>query len=262
VTGYKTAFGGYHAFRWDAGGFVDLGVLPWFADSFGRAINALGQVTGSSGSASGNSERLFRFTDGSGLQDLGEHIAGWSINGLGQVVGCSGQSMQRALRYTDEAGLQDLNALIDPSLGWVLLCATDINDAGQIAGYAFNNYTGLTHAVRLQPLTTPPPECTFNCLRSTSIALRSQHRGIEGRVTVQDENGVLTAQALVLARWTYPDGSSNDQYAWTGTKGQARFLTTGGQQGIYTLTVVNILLSQHTFNPSQSVLTKSITVMR
>jgi probable HAF family extracellular repeat protein len=265
VTGYKTAFGGYHAFRWDAGGFVDLGVLPWFADSFGWAINASGQVTGSSGSASGNSERLFRFTDGSGLQDLGgtgEHNAAWGINGLGQVVGCSGQSMQRALRYTDESGLQDLNALIDPSLGWVLLCATDINDAGQIAAYAFNNFTELTHAVRLQPLATPPPECTFHCLRSTNIALRSRRRGIEGRVTVQDENGGQIAQALVVGRWSYPDGSSTDQYAWTGSNGEAPFFTTGGQKGLYTLRVVNIVLSLYTFNPSQSVLTKSITVKR
>lgn len=44
VTGYKTAFGGYHAFRWQEGAFVDLGVLPGFAYSFGWAINASGQV--------------------------------------------------------------------------------------------------------------------------------------------------------------------------------------------------------------------------
>src|SRR6185369_10896802 len=67
VTGYKTAFGGYHAFRWQGGTFVDLGVLPGFAHSFGWAINAFGVVTGNSTSASGNSEQLFRYTDGGGL---------------------------------------------------------------------------------------------------------------------------------------------------------------------------------------------------
>jgi probable HAF family extracellular repeat protein len=141
ATGYKTAFGGYHAFRWDARGFVDLGVLPSFAHSFGWSINAAGEVTGNSTSASGNSERLFRFTDGVGVQNLGgtgEHNVALGINALGQVVGCSGQSIRRALRYTDAAGLQNLNQLIGPSLGWVLLCAMDINEAGQIAGYAFN----------------------------------------------------------------------------------------------------------------------------
>jgi hypothetical protein len=40
----------------------------------------------------------------------------------------------------------------------------------------------------------------------------------------------------------------------------ARFLLSRGQPGRYTLTVVNILLSQYTFNPAQSLLTKSITV--
>lgn len=262
VTGYKTAFGGYHAFRWD-GEFVDLGVLPDFAHSFGSAINASGRVAGNVTSASGNTERLFRFTDGTGLQDLGgtgEHNASFGINALGQVVGCRGQRVQRALRYTDEAGLQDLNTLIDPSMGWVLLCAYDINDAGQIAGYAFNNNTGLTHAVRLQPAITPPPECTVNCLRSTKIDLRSKPRKIKGAVLVQDENGARIADALVLARWTHPDGSSVDHYEPTRSTGKAHFVTSRGQPGTYTLTVLNILLSSYTFNPSKSVLTKSIAV--
>src|SRR6186997_2799568 len=61
VTGYKTAVGGYHAFRWEDGTAKDLGVIPGFAYSFGWAINAAGEVAGSSLSASGNSERVFRF---------------------------------------------------------------------------------------------------------------------------------------------------------------------------------------------------------
>ena len=144
----------------------------------------------------------------------------------------------------------------------MLLCATDINDAGQIAGYAFNNYTGLTHAVRLQPSTLEPPECTFHCLRSTSIALRIHGRQIEGTISVRDENGTSIPQAMVLARWTYPNGGSDDYYVWTDSKGQARFLTPRGKQGLYNLTVLNIVRSLYTFNPSQSVLTKSITVDR
>ena len=177
ITGYKTAAGGYHAFRWQAGAFEDLGVLPGFAHSFGSAINASGQVTGNVTSASGNSEHLFRSIAGGGLQDLGgtgEHNAAWGINATGKVVGTRGQSAPRARRYTDEEGLQDLNLLIDPSLGWVLLGAHDINDAGQIVGYAFNNFTQQTHAVRLQPADGPPPECTFHCLRSTGIAMRGR----------------------------------------------------------------------------------------
>lgn len=269
VTGYKTALGGYHAFRWQMGTFMDLGVLPAFAHSFGWAINAPGQVTGNSTSASGNSERWFRFTDGGGLQNLGgvgEHNVALGINAFGQVVGTRGNSLKRALLYTDEAGLQDLNTLIDPSLGWVLLAANDINDAGLIVGYAFNNFTGRTHAVRLRP-TTAPPECSFHCLRSTGIELWSRglrpwiRRSVKGSITVQDENGAPIPGALVVGRWTLPDGSQGDQSAWTGSDGVA-VLQTQGSLGTYTLTVVNIELSLYTFDPSHSVLSKSLTVTR
>jgi probable HAF family extracellular repeat protein len=265
VTGYRTALGGYHAFRWHAGQFIDLGVLAGFADSFGYAINGPGQVAGHSGTASGNSERFVRFTDGKALEDLGgtgEHNALWGINASGDVVGCRGQSLQRAVRFTDAAGLQELNELIDPSLGWVLLCATDINDAGQITGYAFNNHTGLTHAVRLDPGNEPPVECTFNCLRSTDIAFSIRAKDLLGDVTVRSETGVLIAEASVVARWTYPDGSTADSYGWTNSKGKARFVAPRARKGTYTLTVVNMVKSLYTFNPGDSVLSNSITITR
>jgi probable HAF family extracellular repeat protein len=270
VTGYRTALGGYHAFRWQGGTFVDLGALPGFAHGFGWAINASGQVAGNSTSASGNSERFFRFTDGIGLQNLGgvgEHNVALGINAAGDVVGTKGRSQSRAIRYTGAAGLQDLNTLIDPSLGWVLLAANDINDAGQIVGYASNSLTGQTHAIRLRPANAPPVECSLHCLRSTGIELwsRTARRrigslaSVKGSVTVQDENGASISGALVVGRWTDPVGSSHTDSAWTDADGVAVFATQGGA-GLYTLDVVNIVLSQYTFNPSQSVLTKSITV--
>jgi probable HAF family extracellular repeat protein len=268
VTGYKTALGGYHAFRWQGGTFVDLGVLPGFAFSFGWAINASGQVAGSSTSASGNSERFVRSTDEGGLQDLGgvgEHNVAWGINASGQVVGARGQSQSRAVRYTDAAGLRDLSTLIDPSLGWVLLSATDVNDAEQIVGYAFNNFTAQTHAVRLRPTTVPPPECSFHCLRSTSITLARRplrKLSVRGSVTVQDEQGAEIREALVVARWTQPDGTVHDENAFTNRNGVAAFLTQDGPPGTYTLTIVNIVRSLYTFNPSRSVLSRSITVTR
>jgi probable HAF family extracellular repeat protein len=265
VTGYKTAFGGYHAFRWQQGTFVDLGVVPGFAHSFGWAINAGGQVAGNSTSASGNSERFVRYTDGAGLQNLGgtgEHNVAMGINATGQVVGTRGSSQARAVTYSDAAGLQELSALIDPSLGWVLLAANDINDAGQIVGRAFNNFSGLTHAVRLLPATTPPPVCTFHCLRSTSIVLRATGAGkysLTGAVTVHDENEAAMATALVVGTWTLPDGTQQDQYAWTDSSGVATF-TTNGPAGYYTLTVVNIVLSLYTFDPPHSLLSKVLVV--
>jgi probable HAF family extracellular repeat protein len=270
VTGYKTALGGYHAFRWEAGTFVDLGVLPGFAHSFGWAINASGRVAGSSSSASGNAERLVRSSEGAPLQNLGgagEHNVALGINAAGQVVGTRGRSSPRALLYTDAAGLQELNTLIDPSLGWVLLAANDINDDGVIVGRAFNNHTGRTHAVRLRPTILPPDVCSQQCLRSTRIGLRVGVGGmrrrplLKGRVTVQDEKGTSISGALVVGTWTEPDGRTHDQSAWTDANGQAIFAIPASQ-GTFSLTIVNIVLSLHTFDPSQSVLVESITIRR
>jgi probable HAF family extracellular repeat protein len=266
VTGYRTAPGGYHAFRWQEGSFEDLGVLPGMAHSFGWAINGSGQVVGASTSASGNSERLVRYTDGIGLQNLGgtgEHNVALGINAWGLVVGTRGNSAKRGVRYTDQTGLLDLNTLIDPSLGWVLLAANDVNDEGLIVGYALNNFSGQTHAVRLRPGTGPPPTCTFHCLRSTDIVLRvgPWTRGIRGSVNVGDENGAPVAGAMVVGRWTHPDGSTHDEFVATGPRGVAVFATSG-PAGLYTLTIVNILRSGYTFDPLHSVLSKSITVPR
>ena len=268
VTGYKTALGGnYHAFRWKGGTFVDLGVLPGFAHSFGYAINALGQVAGNSTSASGNSERFFRSIAGGGLQDLGgtgEHNVAWGINRLGNAVGTRGSSQSRAVLFTDARELQDLNTLIDPSLGWVLLGAHDINDAGQIVGYAFNNFTGRTHAVRLQPMTTPAPECTFNCLRATNIALSAKTSGssatVTAKVTVRDEKGFPIPSALVVGRWTLPDGTELQPNAWSNLRGIATFTVISTRPGTYTFRIINIVLSLHTFNPSKSVLSRTVAV--
>ena len=66
-------------------------------------------------------------------------------------------------------------------------------------------------------------------------------------------------QALVVGRWTRPDGSSCEANAWTDSKGAAAF-TIQGSGGLYTLTILNIMPSQYTFNPTQSVLSTSITV--
>lgn len=266
VTGYKTALGGYHAFRWQRGTFVDLGVLPGFAHSFGWAINAAGQVSGNSTTASGNSERFVRSSADSllDLGGVGEHNVAQGINISGDVVGTAGLSAKRAVRYTDAHGLQDLNTLIDPSLGWVLLAANDINDAGQIVGYAFNNFTGQTHAVRLQPAASVPA-CSVHCLRVTRIRLTARTREtgdvIKGRVLIQDENLVPLPGALVVGTWTQPDGSTHDQNAWTNANGIATFSTLG-PAGTYTLSVLNGVLSLYTFDPSHSVLSKSLAVLK
>ena len=180
----------------------------------------------------------------------------------------AGNPLKRAVLYTDAGGLQDLDTLIDPSLGWVLLGANDINDAGQIVGYAFNNFTGQTHAVRLRPTAAPPPECTFHCLRSTGIDLRSgvlrpgMRRSVTGEGHGPGRERSPDAQALVVGTWTQPDGSSHDDQRVDQLEGRGGLRPRQGPPGTYTLTIVNIVLSLYTFDPSQSVLSKSITPRR
>jgi hypothetical protein len=82
---------------------------------------------------------------------------------------------------------------------------------------------------------------------------------VKGQVTVRDENGASVPQALVVVTWTLPNGTIQSQNSWTNNKGLALF-STSLSRGTYTLTVVNIVKSLYTFNPSKSVLSKSITV--
>jgi probable HAF family extracellular repeat protein len=267
VTGYRIVGGGvYHAFRWQGGAFVDLGVLPGMAHSFGFAIEPGGTVAGSSKSASGNSERVARFVAGVGPQDLGgsgQHNQAWGINAAQTVVGQLGESAARAFVYTDAEGLRDMNTLIDRSQGWLLQTAFDINDDGVIVGRAYNNFDGETHAVLLTPTKKPPPECTTHCLRSVKITLKGKSSGaqaqVDGKVRVEDENGVTVPDAMVSITWTLPGGGTHDQFAWTNAQGFAKFSDTG-PQGKWRLDVTGIVKSLYTFNPKKSVLTKTILV--
>jgi len=59
------------------------------------------------------------------------------INNRGDLVG---QKHDSAVLWTAEGHEINLNDAIPPGTGWVLRCATDINNAGQIVGYgSFNN---------------------------------------------------------------------------------------------------------------------------
>lgn len=169
ITGYtnQSLAGPIEAFRWADGTLETLGVPTGFAHSFGYAINESGQIAGHARSATGNAERIYRYSDGVGWEELGgvgEFNLAWGINNNGDVVG-EGRpiaGLKRAFLFTDAAGMQDLNTLIDPSLGWFLLAATDINDTGQIVGHGFNNFTLETHAFRMTPVDdAEPPAVQF-----------------------------------------------------------------------------------------------------
>lgn len=168
VAGYATTagpYGGavYHAFRFAPDGTKrDLGSADGFAHSYGTAINVSGQVAGSLRSASGNSARVFRYTEGVGMLNLGgvgETNDTEGMNSRGDFVG-RGQptaGLRRAFLYTDEGGLRALNDLVAVGTEWQLLYAYDINDAGQIVGLAWNNVLTAWRGYRLNPTSPVGP---------------------------------------------------------------------------------------------------------
>ncbi|HET9347113.1 MAG TPA: hypothetical protein VFO05_15580 [Candidatus Limnocylindrales bacterium] len=147
------------AFRLTGTTFTDLGVPTGFARSFGFAINSSGQVAGHVSTATGSSEKVFRYANGSLviLGGLGEFNRAFGINDAGDVVG-SGLpvlGLRQGFIYTDANGMQGLNQLIPSNSGWFILGAGDVNEAGQIAGWA-SGPSG-QRAIRLTPGSATPP---------------------------------------------------------------------------------------------------------
>ena len=163
-SGVITGYLGLTAFRWStAGGLQSLGAPAGLPNTFGYAINTSGQVAGSAGSASGNSQRVVRYTDGGGWKILGgsgQTNVGKGINQWGDVVGAAvpNSILLQGVIYTDNLGFL---ALLDDLLlvpgSWKIMDAYDINDAQQITGWAINNQTGLRSAVLLTPVIPAPP---------------------------------------------------------------------------------------------------------
>lgn len=110
------------------GGTVDV--------SYGRALNSLGQVAGSSYTPS-LVQHAFFWTKTSGMQDLGtfggQNSTAWGINDSSQVIGEAdlANGFTHAFLWTQAQGMQDLGTFSSGSS-----YAYAINNAGQVVGEA------------------------------------------------------------------------------------------------------------------------------
>lgn len=179
------------------GSATNLGALFPYGSSNAYAINHAGQIAGALTSSSGNSQVVARYADATGWQDLGglgggscsgcvQNI-GWGINSAGTVVGTGWPRTgvtapyQRAVIYLDSVGtLLYVDDLLEAGSEWSITVAYDINDAGQIAGYARNPLSGQTAAVRLSPVATLQVPAAPSGLTATPYAA----------VTSQEQNRI------------------------------------------------------------------------
>jgi PKD repeat protein len=234
-SGLIAGYLGLKAFRWSAtGGLGLLGSPAGWANSFAFAINASGQVAGSASGASGNAERVARYTDGIGWQILGgtgEQNVGNGINQWGDVVGTGLLDILRqGVIYTDNLGLL---AKIDDLLlvpgSWRIMAAYDINDAQQITGWAIDNATGLRSAVLLTPVSPPPPNqppvarFTYNCTASLFCSFdgssSTDDRGILAWVWTVDGQKISVLQSKFIGVQFNTPGTINLTLTVTDARG-------------------------------------------
>ena len=104
----------------------------------------------------------------------------------------------------------------------------------------------------------PPPPPREKKVRVSDINLSIVKRTVEAEVRILDDRGWAASGALVEATWTLPDGSTTTINATTEYGGWARLDLNKARRGQYTLTIDNVALDDHTFDPGNSVLSAGI----
>jgi len=155
----------WHAVLWQDVAIVDLGTFGG-TDGVAYGINNRGQVVGQAWTQTG-AQRAFLWEDGQ-MTEL-PMLPGWkaseavAINELGQIVGhalkplwggSETPSFVRRAVLWDDGVMHDLNELIPLGSGWRLEYATDINNLGQIVGWA-HNPEGYWRGYLLNPIPEP-----------------------------------------------------------------------------------------------------------
>lgn len=114
----------------------------WTGFSSAAAINASGDVAGTSRTVGGGSH-AFLWTEAGGMQDLGflpgayENSRATGINDARQVIGWSqGDDCWCAFLWSAGDGMQSLGYLSGAATGYERSFASDINNAGQVIGWS------------------------------------------------------------------------------------------------------------------------------
>ncbi|HEY3414530.1 MAG TPA: PEP-CTERM sorting domain-containing protein [Armatimonadota bacterium] len=171
IYGYTSSYRGYQGYTvggaWNFdNGPVDMAPMRW-----GSALNNRGDIAGTGS----GSYAAIRWADGTvtkidepgfatALNDRG--VAGGAVT---VVTAPDGLESYRDPWVFDTTGGRRLNDLIDPALGWTLWYASDINNAGQIAGTGFVN--GQRHAFRLTPVNAVPEPGSLSLFATALVPL-------------------------------------------------------------------------------------------
>lgn len=125
-----------------------------FCGSNPQDINNMGVMVGDASTLT--ARHAFMFANGS-LSDLGTlggaNSRALALNELGQIVGTSDSLFGQHAFLFESGTMRDLNSLIDPSTGWTLIEASDINESGQIVGWGIRD--GQTRAFLLTTVPIP-----------------------------------------------------------------------------------------------------------
>ena len=166
------------------GAWVDIGSLGG-TNTQPYGMNNRGDIVGSSGisSTSNGYSHAFLYSGGI-MSDLGtfggQSSIAEGVNDFGVVVGVAdlpGDSYLSAggFVYYGTGSIQDLNNLVDPSLGWTINGAVAVNDQGQIAAWAYQQYDEV-HAVLLTPTPEPSSLCLLNVVAVAVAAIKARKR--------------------------------------------------------------------------------------
>jgi uncharacterized membrane protein len=168
------------AFRWENGVTTALPPLDGYSSSGGFAINDAGDVVGFSYTPGQQPATEATLWVGNTAMSLGRfpgHIyyRAWAINNRGQAVGHMDADIQagnfegtfRKAFISQDGRMSMLNHLAGDE--WDIIEATAINDAGQIAAYAFHRESGSLGSGSYRTIRLDPVESTSGAVSSGSM---------------------------------------------------------------------------------------------